>query len=191
MKKIFSQTVGVIVTLMAFLVASVVPAIADAGKDFGIGHGVSLLGMFVVGMVVNAANLNALYITYKTVFNKAFQATEPQYTKIAMVVPSTTQVEVHEWLGAFPKMREWIKERKISNIKGFKWSIENKDWESTVQVPRNSVEDDTHGLFTNMFSSMGGAAKSHPDEIVFKLLNDGFTAKGYDGKAFLDRKSVV
>lgn len=184
MKKIFSQTVGVIGTMILFLVSSIVPAIADAGTGFGAGHGVTLFGMFAVGLVVNAANLNALYISYKTIFNKAFQATEPQYTKIAMVVPSTTQVEVHEWLGAFPAMSEWIKERKISNLKGFKWQIENKDWESTVAVPRNSIEDDTHGLFSTIFQSMGGAAKNHPDDLVFKLLNDGFTGKGYDGKTF-------
>jgi phage major head subunit gpT-like protein len=183
LNKFFHKSIGMMIGIFSLLVMSVVPAFAGQGYSvpsalYGIG------GAFVVGLVVNSSTLTSLYTTFKTVFNKAFSEATPQYTKIAMVVPSTTKTEIHEWIGAFPKMRQWIKERKISNLKGFKWSIENKDWESTVAVPRNDIEDDTFGLFTNLFSSMGGSAKKHPDQIVFKLLNDGFTALCYDGKAF-------
>lgn len=177
------RTFGVMVMIVTLLVVSVLPALAGQGSSgnwllYGLG------GPLVFGLVVNSATLTSLYTTFKTVFNKAFSEAEPQYTKIAMVVPSTTKTEVHEWLGAFPKMRQWVKERKISNLKGFKWSIENKDWESTVAIPRNDIEDDTFGLFTNLFGAMGGSAKRHPDQIVFKLLNDGFTNLCYDGKTF-------
>jgi len=170
---------------MTFLVlTSFVPLFAGQSARTGMDLMYGLGGALVVGLVVNGSTLSALYTTYKTVFNKAFSEVTPQYTKVAMVVPSTTRVEIHQWLGAFPKMREWIKERKISNIGAFKWTIENKDWETTVAVPRNDIEDDTYGLFTPLFQAMGGSAKTHPDQLVFKLLNDGFTALCYDGKAF-------
>jgi phage major head subunit gpT-like protein len=182
MKQILNKTIGVMFMIISLIVTSFVPVFAGQGfTDHNIFYGI---GALVFGLVVNSASLTSLYTTYKTVFNKAFSEAEPQYTKIAMVVPSTTKTEIHEWLGAFPKMRQWIKERKISNLKGFKWSIENKDWESTIAVPRNDIMDDTFGLFTNLFASMGGSAKRHPDQIVFKLLNDGFTALCYDAKAF-------
>jgi phage major head subunit gpT-like protein len=184
MKKIFAQTFGVIGMIVMLLISSFVPALAESGKSIGSGYGFTLFGTFVVGMVVNIANLQGLFTTWKTVFNKFYAETTPQYTKVAMVVPSTGKVEVHAWLGAFPAMREWLGDRVVRNLKSYKWQIENKDWESTVKVPRNDIEDDTYGLFTNLMQSMGASAKEHPDDLVFDLFNDGFAASCYDGKTF-------
>lgn len=137
-----------------------------------------------MALILSAGNLSGIFQTWKTVFNKAFAEAQTTYPQIATIVPSTAAVELHAWLGAFPKMREWIGERNIKNLKTYKWQIENKDWESTVVVPRNSIQDDQYGLFTNVIASMGASAKTHPEEIVYGLLNAGFTALGYDGKAF-------
>jgi len=148
----------------------------------------SLLGFAQTGvtlaLVINGANLLALYKNFRTIFNEAMAAAVPQWDKIAMSVPSGTAIESYNWMGAFPKMREWIGDRQISNLKAYDWTIKNKDWETTVAVPRNSIEDDQYGVFSPIIRSMGAAAVIHPDDIVFALLANGFTGKGYDGKTF-------
>lgn len=183
MKKILSKTFGAVGMILMLILASFVPALAgQSGNYSAVWYG--LLGFVTFGMVINASNLTALYTTFKTAFNQAFQAVTPQYTKIAMETTSTTSQEIYVWMEAFPSLREWIDERQIQNIKQQDWTIKNKEWESTIAVKRPQIADDQYGVFTPMFKFMGASAKSHPDEIVFSLLNDGFTAKGYDGKAF-------
>ena len=140
----------------------------------------------VGGLVVNAGALSALYKNFRTIFQQAFDAAKPQWQEIAMDIPSNAENEVYVWLEAWPKMREWLGDRVIANLKASDWTVKNKDWESTVAVPRNKIMFDTYGIFKPMFKAMGAAARNHPDEIVFSLLNNGFTNKCYDGKNFFD-----
>ena len=143
-----------------------------------------LLPLVVVGLVINEATLKAIFTNFNVIFNEAVAAAQAQWNKIAMEVPSNTSIEEYDWLGAFPKMREWIGERFLKNLKDYSWQIKNKDWEATVAVPRNSIEDDRIGIYRTIVSGMGASAVTHVDDLVFGLLNAGFTAKGYDGKTF-------
>ena len=59
-------------------------------------------------MVINGANLRAIYQGFNTIYNKAFAEAEPQYQKVATVVPSTTGEETLCMAGGYPRMREWI-----------------------------------------------------------------------------------
>lgn len=135
-------------------------------------------------MIVNQAALQAIYVGFKTIFNKAFTESKPLYEKIATVVPSSTKSESYKWLGKIPRMREWIGERLVQNLGAFDYEIKNKDFELTISLDKNDVEDDTIGIYNPMVQSMGQSAAMHPDEIVFALLPDGFTKKCYDGKTF-------
>lgn len=142
-------------------------------------------------MIISTQNLRGIYIAFNTLFNKAFAEVEPQYQKIATVTPSTTDTETYAWLGDIPGMREWIGDREIQNISGSDYSIKNKDFELTVGVPRNAVEDDKIGLYNPSIQMLGQSAALHPDELVFALLANGFTAKCYDGKAFFAADHTV
>lgn len=137
-----------------------------------------------VGMIINQGNLKAMYQSFRTIFNEAFQGVTPTWMRVAMEVPSTTRQEVYAWLGAFPKLREWIGDRVVKNLKLHDYMIKNKDWESTIEVDRNDIEDDTLGIYRPIIQEMGRSAAIHPDELVWGLLSAGFTALGYDGKAF-------
>lgn len=137
-----------------------------------------------VGLIINQANLKAMYQSFRTIFNEAFQGVTPTWMKVAMEVPSTTRQEVYAWLGAFPKLREWIGDRVVKNLKTHDYTIKNKDWESTIEVDRNDIEDDTVGIYRPIIQEMGRSAAIHPDELVWKLLPQGFTGLCYDGKPF-------
>ena len=142
-------------------------------------------------MIVNPQTLRGIYVAFNTLFNKAFEGVTPLYDKIATVTPSTTDAETYAWLGDIPGMREWIGEREIQNLTGSDYTIKNKDFELTVGVDRNAVEDDKIGLYNPSIQMLGQSAALHPDELVFELLADGFTKLCYDGKPFFSAEHMV
>lgn len=135
-------------------------------------------------MIINPQNLRGIYVAFNTLFNKAFEDQTPTYDRIATVVPSTTDAETYAWLGDIPGMREWLGDREIKNLSGSAYTIRNKDFELTVAVPRNMIEDDKIGLYNPSIQMLGESAAMHPDELVYALLASGFTKLCYDGKPF-------
>lgn len=135
-------------------------------------------------MLVNASVLSAVFLNLRTDFNKAFQAAPSQWAKVAMKVPSGSSQNDYKWLSAFPKMRKWIGDKHIKNLAAFSYTIVNDDWEVTIEVDRNHIEDDTLGIYGPQAQMAGFSAAQLPDEIVFALLDGAFTHLCYDGKAF-------
>ena len=135
-------------------------------------------------MIVNQASLKGLDTAYSIAFNKAFSGVENTYDRFATTVPSTTGETNYTWLGQLPTMREWVGERTIQNLSAYDYTIKNKDFESTISVPRNSIEDDQYGQYTAVFAQHGEEAARHPDTLCYEVLKNGFTEKCFDGKAF-------
>ena len=81
-------------------------------------------------------------------------------------------------------MREWIGDREIQNLSASDYTIKNKDFELTVGVDRNAIEDDKIGLYNPSVEMLGESAAAHPDELIFSLLAGGFSEKCYDGQPF-------
>lgn len=142
-------------------------------------------------MIVNAQNLRGIYVAFNTLFNKAFEGQKPTYQRVATVVPSTTESETYAWLGDIPGMREWLGDREVQNLSGSDYTIKNKDFELTVGVGRNAIEDDKIGLYNPSIQMLAESAALHPDELVFSLLSDAFTALCYDGKPFFSADHPV
>lgn len=135
-------------------------------------------------MLVNQAVLQQIFVSFKTIFNKAVSEAKPLYEKVATIVPSSTKTESYKWLGKIPRMREWIGERQIQNLGAYDYEIKNKPFEVTISLDREDIEDDSIGIYNPIVQSMGQSSVMHPDQIVFPLLPNGFTSKCYDGKAF-------
>lgn len=137
-------------------------------------------------MLVNKDTLSALFISLKTTFNNAFDAAPSVWQKIAMLVPSTSGQNDYAWLSKFPRMRKWIGEKNIKSLEGAKYSIFNDDWEGTVEVDRNDIDDDNLGIYGPQAQMAGDSAKQLPDEIVMDLANNAFVTLCYDGQYFID-----
>lgn len=143
-------------------------------------------------MIINSAALVALYRAFNTAFKRGFDnAQTPMWQKVATLVPSSTKTEDYGWLGKIPRMREWIGDRIIQNLKLHSYSIKNKKFESTVGVDRDDIEDDSLGVYSPIFETLGQNAAEHPDELVFALLPLGFTTVCYDGQYFFDTDHPV
>ena len=98
-------------------------------------------------MIVNPQNLRGIYVGFNTLFNKALTTVDPLYKQIATVTPSTTDSETYAWLGDIPGMREWIGDREIQNLAASGYVIKNRDFELTVGIDRNAIEDDKISLY--------------------------------------------
>ncbi len=136
-------------------------------------------------MIINQANLSSLYKGFSSIFKEVFDTASALYPRLATEVPSTSRQEEYKWLGRVPRMREWLGERVIQNLSAYSYTIKNLDWEATVAVDRNDVEDDAVGIYTPMVRALADAAATHPDELVFDLLAGGFTNVSYDGRPAL------
>jgi len=142
-------------------------------------------------MLVNKASIIAVFTTLKTTFNNAFDAAASQWQQTAMLVPSGSSQNDYTWLSLFPKMRKWIGDKAVKALEAFKYTVVNDDWEATVEVDRNDIEDDNLGIYAPQAQMAGYSAKQLPDEIVADLKNNGFANKCYDGQYFYDTDHPV
>jgi phage major head subunit gpT-like protein len=137
-------------------------------------------------MIVNAAALANLFTNIKTTFNKAFDAATAQWQQTAMVVPSGAKQNDYSWLSSFPRMRKWVGDKTVKALAAFKYTLVNDDFEATVEVDRNDIEDDNLGIYAPQAESAGFSAKQLPDELISDLKNGSFTGLCYDGQYFYD-----
>lgn len=142
-------------------------------------------------MIINQQGLSALFTSYKGNFKTGWGRAKPEWKKIATLIPSKTTSNLYAFLGQFPQLRLWAGDRQIKNLKAHDYTVINDPFESTVEVDRDNMEDDTFGVFAPMFEEMGYAASMHPDSLLFALMAAGATELCYDGQAFFDASHPV
>ncbi|WP_422096997.1 Mu-like prophage major head subunit gpT family protein [Variovorax sp.] len=135
-------------------------------------------------MEINQGNLKTLYTSFKANFQNGLGMVASQYEQIATVVPSSTSSEEYGWLGEIPNMREWIGDRVVHGLADHGYTIKNKPFEVTIEVPSAKIDDDQYGIYAPMFKEMGRSAQAQPDQLVFGLLAGGRAANCYDGTPF-------
>jgi phage major head subunit gpT-like protein len=135
-------------------------------------------------MLINYESLKTAFEGFRALYQQSWAKVQPKWNQIAMEAPSTGYQETYEWLGDVPQMREWLGERLVKNLKGQKYTIVNKDYESTIAVDRNHFEDDKLGIYNTRVQDLPFAYTRHLDRITFELLKNGFATVGYDGSYF-------
>ncbi len=142
-------------------------------------------------MDINRESLKDLFIGFKAAFNTGFRSAESNWQKVATKVTSKTAANRYAWLGQWPKLREWIGDRFVKKLKSHDYTIKNRKFESTIEVSRDEVDDDEHGVYSTMFEEMGHAAATHPDDLVFELLAKSFDELCFDGQPMCDEEHPV
>lgn len=139
-------------------------------------------------MIFNEQNaqrvINALGTSIKKVFDDAFQAAESVWDQVAMDVPSNSASNTYAWIEKFPKLRKWIGDKVVKQLKAHGYTIVNDDFEATVEIDRNDIEDDNLGIYKPQAQMAGESSKQWADELVFSALTKGFDELCYDGKTF-------
>jgi len=136
-----------------------------------------------MGIVSNALLLEkGLRTEFMTAFNNGENPADVM--PMIMETTSTSDSEKYGWLGESPQMREWLDERKLSGLADFDYSIPNKDYEATLKVNRNVMEDDQLGAVKLRVKDLAIRAKTFPRKLLFDQIAAGVTNLGYDGVAF-------
>lgn len=142
-------------------------------------------------MLINAANLKTAGVGFSGAYKRGLGEAASMLSVIATTISSTTAQQEYGWLGKMKGMREWLGDRVVNSIATHGYTIKNKDWEDTVEVDRNDIEDDNLGVYSPLFEEMGRATGAHPDELAWALLKDGFATNCYDGQYFFDTDHPV
>ncbi|MCG9027374.1 Mu-like prophage major head subunit gpT family protein [Laribacter hongkongensis] len=142
-------------------------------------------------MVINEGTIKAIYANLKLTFNQSADEAKPEWPSIATKIPSAGRSSNYVWMGQFPRLREWLGDRQISNLSAHSYTIQNRKFESTIKIRREDIEDDNLGVFKPLFQEMGNAAAHHPDELLYELIRSGFGATCFDGRPFFDESHPV
>lgn len=119
-------------------------------------------------------------------FDQGVDAAMPFYPTIATTVQSDGADEEYGMLGSVPGVREWLGDRQFKGLRGAKFTIENREWESSLQIEKNDIDDGRLVKYGPILEQMGGEAAHHPDELIFELMVNGENEAGFDGQNFYD-----
>ncbi len=92
--------------------------------------------------------------------------------------------EEYPWLGQSPVMREWIGGRHSKGFTTNGISIENKHFESTIDIPVKHLRRDKTGQVKVRIGELATRTKSHWALLLSQLIAAGDTRLCYDGKPF-------
>lgn len=135
---------------------------------------------------VNASTLVGLHKTFRALFRESVENTKTIWPQFAMRVDSTNASESYQWLGALSALREWVGNKQIDELRGYEYTIPNLNWELTIGVLRNHIEDDQLGLYNTRIADLAVKAAQHPDKLLSSARALGATTLSYTGQFFHD-----
>jgi phage major head subunit gpT-like protein len=143
-------------------------------------------------MLINKTNIAAVFANIKTTFNKVLGESKPMWPKVATRVPSTGSQNDYTWIkDGWPSLRKWIGDKVVKYLEAAKYTIANQDYESTIGVKRNDLEDDNTGIYSAIVRGEAQAAAMWPDEMITDLFNGVFNTECFDGQYMVDTDHPV
>ena len=114
--------------------------------------------------------------------------------RLANRFQSNSASELYAGLGLPPVMREWIGPKLAKQLKEYPFRIDNKDWESTLEIKRKDLQRDKTGQLMMRTAQFAQRAAEHEEKLLSQLIDGGAgTTYGtaYDGVAFFSDSHSV
>jgi phage major head subunit gpT-like protein len=138
---------------------------------------------------------NLLLRGIRAEFNKAMAETNVYglavYRDAYTDVQSNGKDETYAWLGQLPVIREWIGPKHVKALNDYKYAITNKDFEGTIAVDKNEVEDDQLGGIVPRIRMLAQQAIAFPHKLLSDVLIAGTSGLAFDGIAFFSNATGV
>jgi len=125
-------------------------------------------------------NIKALFL--KFLGEKA--AMDKDWQQIATIMPSDSDKEEYDWLGATPPMSEWKDKRQLRGLRPYSYTLTNQDWEATLEISRNAFNDNKLGHIPKRVEALAASYYKRVIEEIFSVLDYGGTGLAYDETAF-------
>lgn len=138
--------------------------------------------------VINKEVLQGLETTVNVAWQKRFKTAinADAWKSIAMPVNSKNASEKYAWLGSVPGLREFKSERVPGTLSGYKYEIDNKKFESTLDVDRDHIEDDRTGEILQAINSLATKAAQHYTRLICQTFKAAYSTVIFDGENFFD-----
>lgn len=111
-------------------------------------------------MNITPETMDSLFFAFNALMQKGLGTAWTGWNKFATTVNSSTGIEKYPSTVIGSGMREWVGERVVNAVKGKLLEVRNKDFEHTVGVSRNDIEDDMIGFYNALFTDLGIEAGS-------------------------------
>ena len=144
--------------------------------------------------ILNSQAVQAAMISFDTRFNAALvelQKVDKFWMNLATVVPSSTRISQHNWLGVLPAFKEWVGERNIGKLNNTSYQIQNRKWANGVEVDVDDIEDDALGMYMPKIDMLAEMSWQHRVQLLVDYLANGFATTApygacYDGTAMFN-----
>jgi phage major head subunit gpT-like protein len=144
--------------------------------------------------ISNNADLDGARVGFHAAFLQQLeQAAVDPAEMLYTTVPSTGNLETWNWMGDLPGFEEWVGDRKMSGLEGFKLDVANKKWSNGLRLKNDDIKDDKLGLLAPQIQGLATKARRHRLDLMLKNLLNGFDGDnyptvsnglGYDGAFF-------
>lgn len=140
---------------------------------------------------ITQAQIDALNTSIKARFNKGLAQKKEEWRKVAKPVTSDGASNTYEWLSAFPAFREWVGARTHKVAKETAFTVKNRKFENTLDIPVEKIEDDSYGMYGDVAESYGESVFDLQNDLIFGQVASGFSTVCYDGQFFFDTDHPV
>lgn len=136
--------------------------------------------------LVTSDFLSGVLTSFKAIFLNAFTEADKvaAWRALCLLTDSFADKESYNWLEAVPAMGEWKDVRVVHGMSAKGYEITNKNYEGTIAVDRNVLEDDRYALIAPRVRQLAVRAANHPAKLIYQLLNAGASTVTYDGVNF-------
>lgn len=98
--------------------------------------------------------------------------------------------EEYAWIGASPAMQEWIGQRKAKGFAEYDFTIKNKKFEASIEIPVRWMNRDKFNMIETRIAEMVQRAQAHWAKLLANLIVSGESAVCYDGQFYFDTDHV-
>lgn len=144
---------------------------------------------------IRSAQLAALSTAFNFRYNAGITRRRAQsfWQRIADKVESNTALNIYPFLADISGLKEWVGPRVVQQLSTRTMQVINKDYETTLAVPRNAIQDDQYGLYANRSELLGYQSEKLPDDLMVTALQTGTasTAITWDGVPFFSANHAV
>ena len=131
---------------------------------------------------INDAQLQELGKILNAKWTAAFEAApQTQLNALATMYTSTAASNNYAFLEALGGWSEWNGARKFKDVASQQFEVLNKDYEMSLKMPKNQIEDDQIGMYTDLVPNMVQQWFKKQQGLIMSVLTSNPIA--YDGVA--------
>lgn len=143
-------------------------------------------------MLITPSNIDSMFQGFRVLFNSNVEAApQLKYKLFAQEEDSDGESETYSFAQRNGRMREWIGDRLIDGYSAHGFTIRNLDFERTIGLDRNKIEDDKYKTFRSDVADLAQTAAEWPDDLILSLIEAGDSALCFDGQNFFDTDHPV